>query len=602
MNDHSAAWRALLDYVRPHRLALLSGGVLSLLSGAVGLVLPLITRRLIDDLSHHRALTATLLFMTALVLVSAGIGALADYVLRRTAESVVLSARRRMVSRLLRLRVAAVDHAEPGDLISRITSDTTLLRMVTTASLIGSVTGGLTILATLFMMALLDPVLLGVTLAVLALVWSVIGVISPRIRHATHQAQRSVGLMSAALERTLGAFRTVKASGAEQAEGERIHAAAVHAWQNGLCAGKWEALAGNVAGLSTQIAFLTVLGVGGARVASGAIDVGTLIAVLLYVYYLLPAVQQLVKAVTGYQIGVGAVTRIREVEELPRESAGPSAGPRHGHGPNGLGRAGRNSSGGGSAGPAPAAVAFEGVHFRYRQDAPKVHHDVSFAIPALGMTAIVGPSGAGKTTIFSLLERFYEADSGRVLIDGIDVTAWPVARLRALIGYVEQDTPVLSGTLRENLLLGAPLAGNDALRDVLHATRLDDMIERLPLGLDTEVGPHGIELSGGQRQRVAIARALLRRPRLLLLDEVTSQLDAVNEAALRDTVAEAARTTTVLVVAHRLSTIAQADRIIVMDAGRIEAIGSHADLLATNSLYAELAATQYLDTARSSGA
>ncbi|MEV5747247.1 ABC transporter ATP-binding protein [Actinoallomurus sp. NPDC052308] len=580
----------LLDYVRPYRLALLSGGVLSVLSGAAGLALPLVTRRLIDELSHRRALTATLLLMTALVMVSSAIGALADYVLRRTAASVVLSARGRMVSCLLRLRVGAVDHSEPGDLMSRVTSDTTLLREVTTTSLIGLVTGGLTTLATLSLMALLDPVLLAVTLTVIALTWSVISVVLPRIRHATRQIQSSVGLMGAALERTLGAFRTVKAAGAEQAEGQRIHAAAVQAWQGSLRAAKWQALAGSAARPSTEIAFLTVLGVGGARVASKAIDVGTLIAFLLYVSYLLPAAQQLVAAVTGYQVGAGAVARIREVEQLPREPTGPSVEPRQERGRDD--RLGRRS-GDGSAGPAPAAVAFEGVHFRYRPDAPKAHHDVTFAIPALGTTAIVGPSGAGKTTIFSLLERFYEADSGRVLLDGIDVTAWPIARLRALIGYVEQETPVLSGTLRDNLLLGAPSAGDEALREILRATRLNDMIECLPLGLDTEVGPHGVELSGGQRQRVAIARALLRRPRLLLLDEVTSQLDAVNEAALRDTVAEAARSTTVLIIAHRLSTVALADRIIVMNAGRIEAIGSHAHLLATNSLYAELAATQY---------
>jgi ATP-binding cassette subfamily C protein len=243
------------------------------------------------------------------------------------------------------------------------------------------------------------------------------------------------------------------------------------------------------------------------------------------------------------------------------------------------------------------AVAFEDVRFRYAAESPQVHHGVSFEIPPGGMTAFVGPSGAGKTTVFSLIERFYEADSGHIRIDGIDVREWPIANLRAAIGYVEQDAPVLSGTLRENLLYGAPHAGEDELHEALRISRLDGFVARLPDGLDTLVGHRGTKLSGGERQRVAIARALLRRPRLLLLDEATSQLDAVNEAALRAAVADAAQTTTVLVVAHRLSTVTMADRIVVMDAGRVRAVGSHAELVAGDPLYAELAATQFLATA-----
>jgi ATP-binding cassette subfamily C protein len=213
------------------------------------------------------------------------------------------------------------------------------------------------------------------------------------------------------------------------------------------------------------------------------------------------------------------------------------------------------------------------------------------------MTAFVGPSGAGKTTVFSLIERFYEGTSGCMLLDGTDVRDWPVAGLRAVIGYVEQDAPVLAGTMRENLLLGAPQAGDGEVAEVLRVTRLEGLVARVPAGLDTQVGHRGTRLSGGERQRVAIARALLRRPRLLLLDEATSQLDAVNEAALRDTIAEAARFTTVLVVARRLSTVTMADRIIVMDAGQVQAAGTHAELVAASPLYAELAATQFLATA-----
>ncbi|MFC8513709.1 ABC transporter ATP-binding protein [Streptomyces sp. NPDC057257] len=572
------AWRLLLGYVRPHRWPLLAGALLSLVTGATGLLLPLVAKGLIDDLSHDRAITGALLAMSALVVANAALGALGSYVLRRTAESVVLGARRALSSYLLRLRIPAVDRSEPGDLMARITSDTTLLREVTTDSLVGLGTGGLTLVATIVMMGLVDPVLLGVTLAVILGAGTVLGVIVPRINRASRRAQDAVGVMGASLERILGALRTVKASGAEHREERTLHEAAEESWRQSVRAAKWSAAAGNTAGLAMQIAFITVLAVGGARVATGAIQVGTLVAFLLYVFYLMSPIQSVVGAITQYQTGAAALARIQEALNLPSEPASrPAPLP--------------------SPGAQPAELAFEEVRFRYADDLPYVHHGVTFAVPARGMTAFVGPSGAGKTTVFSLIERFYEPESGTITLDGRALRDWELPQLRSAIGYVEQDAPVLSGSLRDNLLLGNPEAGEDTVTRVLKTTRLDGLVARLPKGLDTLVGHRGTKLSGGERQRVAIARALLRRPRLLLLDEATSQLDAVNEAALRDTVADVARTTTVLVVAHRLSTVTMADRIVVMDAGRVRAVGTHRELVAADPLYAELAATQFLATA-----
>jgi ATP-binding cassette subfamily C protein len=568
-------WRVLFGYVRPFRWVLLAGAVLSLMTGATGLALPLVVRELIAGLRDDRGVAGLLALMTVLVLANAAIGAFGAFLLERTAESVVLRARRRLVSRLLWLRVPAVDAAEPGDLMSRVTADTTLLRQITTGAFVNAVTSTLTLVATVVLMALLDPLLLAVTLGALLVAQLIVRVVIPRIRKASKEAQESVGVMGAALERMLGALRTVKASGAEERERDRLHSAAGDAYRAGVRAAKWEAIAGNVAGLAMQIAFITVIGLGGSRVASGAIDIGTLVAFLLYLIYLMPPLRDLVNAATQYQRGSAAVARIREVETMPAETPGEPA----------------------PSVPEPASVTFENVRFRYRPELPDVHHGVSFTVPAGGMTAFVGPSGAGKTTVFSLIERFYEPDEGRVLVDGVDVRDWPLAGLRAAIGYVEQDAPVLSGSLRDNLLFGAPEVTESEVDEVVATTRLSDMVARLPDGLDTPVGHRGIKLSGGERQRIAIARALLRRPRLLLLDEVTSQLDAVNEAALRATIADAARTTTVLVVAHRLSTVTMADRIVVMDAGRVRAIGTHADLVSADPLYAELAATQLLATA-----
>jgi ABC-type multidrug transport system fused ATPase/permease subunit len=578
----ATAWetvKALYGFVRPHRWVVASGLLCALVGAAGGLVQPLATKALVDRLTSGGTITGILLALTALVLLGTVADALSAYLLERTAESVVLAARRTLIGRLLRLRLSEAERIPPGDLMSRVTSDTTLLRAVSTQAVVAAATGAVTFVAAVVLMAILDVVLLGVTLGVLVVTGGLVALVMPRIAEATERSQEAVGEISTALERVFGAFRTVKAAGAEQRETARVEAAARRAWRHGLTSAKWEALAGSADGLAVQLAFLAVLAVGGARVSSGAISVSTLIAFLLYLFYLIEPVSQLIDAASQYQEGTAAISRITQVQRLSIE---PSNQHRSAPPPPP------------ATVPGPASVRFADVSFRHRPGLPYIHRQVSFEVPATGMTALVGPSGAGKSTVFALIERFYEATDGRVLVDGRDVRDWSLPRLRSAIGYVEQDAPVLAGTLRENLTFAAPGATDDDLRDVLRRTRLAALVDRLPGGLDSPVGHRGCTLSGGERQRITIARALLRKPRLLLLDEATSQLDAVNELAVRQVIAETATETTVLVAAHRLSTVTDADRIIVMDAGRIRAVGTHAELVAQDQLYAHLAATQFL--------
>ncbi|MET8989998.1 ABC transporter ATP-binding protein [Nonomuraea wenchangensis] len=572
--EGDAVLKELVAYVRPYRRILFLGGLLGLIGSVAGLAMPLLAKYVVDAFGSNGSMAGPLLGLTAAVLVGAVVSASGSYLMERTGEGIVLGARRKLVDRMLRLKVADVDRLKPGDLLSRVTGDTTLLRAVLTNGIVESIGAVFMLIGAIVMMATMDGVLLLVTLGVIVVVGGLVALIMPRIQRAQAQAQEAVGEMGSVLDRALQAYRTVKASGAEDREIAEVGEAATRARDRGLQVAVWTSLAGVATWVSMQIAFLAVLGVGGARVSSGALEVSSLIAFLLYLFYLVSPIGQLVQGGVQLQQGLAALQRIKEIEGLPAEPAEP---------------AGRTGDG-----REPVGVTFQDVVFRYGEDRPLVHDGVTFEVPPGGLTALVGPSGAGKSTVFGLIERFYEHQGGTITVGGRDIRDWPLGELRAALGYVEQDAPVLAGTLRENLLFAAHDVTEDELARAIARTRLDDLVSRLPEGLETPVGHRGVLLSGGERQRVAIARALLRRPRLLLLDEATSQLDAVNELRLREVIAEVARETTVLVIAHRLSTVTGADRIVVMEAGGVRAVGTHAELVGEDDLYRELAATQFL--------
>ncbi|MFD6200614.1 ABC transporter ATP-binding protein [Streptomyces rubiginosohelvolus] len=565
--------RLLLARVRPHRGVLIRAGLLSLAGSGAGLAMPLMAKHAVDTFADGRSPVAPLVALTALVLAGACLSAYGSFLMSRTGEGVVLRARDQLVGRIMRLKVPAVDRLTPGDLQSRVTSDTTLLRTVLSSGLVESFNSVLMLLGTIALMAYMDLTLLGVTLVVVVGIGAVTSLLMPRIQRAQLKAQESVGAMGAALDRVLQAFRTVKASGAEDRETAAVAAAARHAHDRGVTVAKWSSVTEVTMTMSIQLAFLAVLGVGGARAASGSLEISSLIAFLLYLFYLMGPIGGLVEGWTGLQSGLAAVRRIDEVESLPGEPAEESGGLTKGDG-------------------GPLGVTFQDVSFGYGDERAPAHQGVTFDVPPGGMVALVGPSGAGKSTVFSLLERFYDHEAGTITVGGRDIRDWPLAELRGALAYVEQDAPVLAGTLRENLLFAAPDADEKELTAAVTRTRLDALVERLPEGLDTAVGHRGVTLSGGERQRIAIARALLRHPRLLLLDEVTSQLDAVNEQALRDVILELAQRTTVLVIAHRLSTVRHADRIVVLEEGRVRTAGTHEELIEGDELYRELATTQ----------
>jgi ABC-type multidrug transport system fused ATPase/permease subunit len=571
---------ALLPYLREHRGTLAVVAVLSLISAGAALVQPVLVRTVLDGIQASRPVAGAVALLVGLLLVGAALGGVRDYLLQRTAEGLVLTTRRRLARHLLRLPIAEYDRRRTGDLLSRVGADTTLLRAVVTSGLFEVVTGAVMVVGATIAMLVLDPLLFGVAVLGLGLGLSVAVTVSRRVRGLSEQAQARLGEMTSAVERAISAARTIRASRAEEREAESVGRNAGDAYAAGMRVARLQALVEPASTAAIQGAFLLVLGVGGARVAAGAISVGDLVAFILFLFFLVMPLGQALHAYTQLQTGLGALQRIEEILDLPSETADDRA-----------------------SAVAPrrdlAAVALEAVTFAYPGGEP-VLRDVSFAVPRGSRIALVGPSGAGKSTVLALVERFYEVTAGTIRVDGADIRELPRDALRRRLGYVEQEAPVLAGTLRDNLLLTAPGADDARLRAALDEVNLGGLTARTPEGLDVQVGEGGVLLSGGERQRLAIARTLLTNAPILLLDEPTSNLDARNEAALRQAIAAAAFQRTLIVVAHRLSTVVDSDQIVVLDEGRVVAIGPHDELLETSPLYRELASHQLLvpDAAR----
>lgn len=609
---------ALLPYLRAHRGTLVLVGVLSLLGAGTALTQPLLTRAVLDAVSASRPIASLVAVLVGVLVFGAVLDGLRDYLLQRTAEGLVLTTRRRLAGHLLRLPITEYDQRRTGDLLSRVGADTTLLRAVVTSGLFELVTGVVMVVGAGTAMILLDPLLFGVTLAGVALGLGFALTVARRVRDLARSAQERIGEMTSAVERAVTAARTIRASRAEQRETDTVVASATQAYEAGVRVARVQAVVGPAGTITVQGAFLLVLGVGGARVAAGALSVGDLVAFVMFLFFLVMPLGQALSAFTQLQTGLGALQRIEEVFTVPVEGAGDRPAVTAGSGaapdrPAGDGVARDRPAGDGAvpgtrdvdgavpngrraartAPGTPAAIEFDRVGFGYPGGAT-VLREVSFTVPAGTRTALVGPSGAGKSTLLALVERFYEVSSGSLRLDGVDVRDLPRDLLRARLGYVEQEAPVLAGTLRENLLLATPDADDARLREVLDEVNLAHLATRSPQGLDVQVGEGGVLLSGGERQRLAIARALIAGAPVLLLDEPTSNLDARNEAALRRAIDAAAVRRTLLIVAHRLSTVVDADQIVVLESGRVVGVGTHDELTASSPLYRELAAHQLL--------
>ena len=574
----------LRDHVRESRAALIAVVVLSIVGAVASLVQPVLVNGVIEAVGAGDALAPFIVGLVAVVLLSSVVGAVQQYLLGRTAETMVRSLRHALLDRLLRLPTSAYGRHRMGDLVSRVGADTDSVRAALTGGIVDAVGGVLVIVGSAAAMIWLDPLLFVVALGVLAGAIVTVVAASGKIQELSRRVRESTGAMSSGVERALSALTTVRAAGATDSEAAALKDDADRAWRASLRSVRLEAILWPMSGLAVQVAFLVVLGLGGARVAAGELSVANLVAFLMFLFMLMMPVGQLFGAITSVAEALGALARIDEVMSEDPEDAADSPVP--GARPD-------------LSGAVPA-VEFDGVVFAHddaeQRPTPNrpVLDGVSFVADAGRTTALVGPSGAGKSTILALIERLHDPRRGIVRVGGADVRDLDRSNLRRHIAYVEQSVPVLAGTIRANLTLGLADVPDDRCRSAMASVRLLDRIDAHGDGLDATLGDRGIGLSGGERQRLAIARALLSDRPLLLLDEPTASLDSRNERALQAAIDTASRSRTVIIVAHRLATVAGADRIVVVDEGRVRATGTHAELMESSALYRDLARDQLL--------
>ncbi len=435
-NGPKAKFSQLLPYLLEHKAALWIAMALSVLGAGISLAQPLVVGQVITAVQTGADLAGLVFALVVVILGSAVVGGFMYYVLAKAGEGVVLSARQKLAHRLLKLPIHEYDLRRTGDLVSRVGSDTTLLRAVLTQGLVDAVGGILIFVGSLIAMAIIDPLLLGLTLLMVVIAIASISVTARQVRSATTKAQQRVGDMSAAVDRALSAVRTIRAARAETRESDAIAKDAGEAFTQGVKIARINAMITPIAGLAMNGAFIVVLGVGGYRVATGTTSVASLITFILLMFQMIRPLGQAFGAYSSVQSGLGALARIQEILDVPLEETEAQA---------------RNAAK--ATALNQTALEFENVSFGYaappvtdenpNSESRAVLEGVSFAIPRGSRVALVGPSGSGKSTIFSLIERFYEPSAGRILLDGQAVTEISRSALRAQIGYVEQDAQCL---------------------------------------------------------------------------------------------------------------------------------------------------------------
>jgi len=554
------------------KAALTIGLIMSMITTLAGLVVPLLTKYLVDGFSMSSLSTPLLIAIGAAFIFQAIISGLSLYLLTAVGQKIVASLRDKMWLKLLRLPVRFFDQRPSGNIVSRVVNDTNIVKDLISEHFPEFITGIISIIGAVTLLIIMDWKMTLMMLIAVPLTLAIMLPLGRRMSKISRGLQDETAVFSGNVQQTLGDIRLMKASTAEQAEEQKGQQGVRNLLTYGLKEARIFALIAPTMQFVIMFVIVAIIAYGGMRVASGDMTTGTLVAFLLYLFQIIVPVTTFAMFFTQLQKAKGATERIVSILQEPLEE-----------GQEGVEKNIDDQT-----------IHVENVSFAYEKNEPIIK-DVSFSANPGEMIAFAGPSGGGKTTMFGLMERFYEPTTGTIRIGTVPIKALSMKAWRSQIGYVSQESSMMVGTIRENLCYGLEQPEDipdERLWEVAKMAYADKFIQEFAQGLDTEVGERGVKLSGGQRQRIAIARAFLRDPKLLMMDEATASLDSQSEFIVQKALTELMKGRTTFVIAHRLSTIVHADQIIFIEDGEITGKGTHEQLLGSHTLYRKFADQQ----------
>ncbi|CAF1799283.1 ABC transporter ATP-binding protein [Bacillus subtilis] len=543
---------------------------LSVVTTLVSLLIPLLTKQLVDGFSMSN-LSGTQIGLIALVFfVQAGLSAYATYALNYNGQKIISGLRELLWKKLIKLPVSYFDTNASGETVSRVTNDTMVVKELITTHISGFITGIISVIGSLTILFIMNWKLTLLVLVVVPLAALILVPIGRKMFSISRETQDETARFTGLLNQILPEIRLVKASNAEDVEYGRGKMGISSLFKLGVREAKVQSLVGPLISLVLMAALVAVIGYGGMQVSSGELTAGALVAFILYLFQIIMPMGQITTFFTQLQKSIGATERMIEILAEEEEDTVTGKQIENAHLP----------------------IQLDRVSFGYKPD-QLILKEVSAVIEAGKVTAIVGPSGGGKTTLFKLLERFYSPTAGSIRLGDEPIDTYSLESWREHIGYVSQESPLMSGTIRENICYGLERDVTDAeIEKAAEMAYALNFIKELPNQFDTEVGERGIMLSGGQRQRIAIARALLRNPSILMLDEATSSLDSQSEKSVQQALEVLMEGRTTIVIAHRLSTVVDADQLLFVEKGEITGRGTHHELMASHGLYRDFAEQQ----------
>ncbi|MGG7219140.1 multidrug resistance ABC transporter ATP-binding protein/permease BmrA [Bacillus sp. ATD] len=543
---------------------------LSVVTTLVSLLIPLLTKQLVDGFSMSN-LSGTQIGLIALVFfVQAGLSAYATYALNYNGQKIISGLRDLLWKKLIKLPVSYFDTNASGETVSRVTNDTMVVKELITTHISGFITGIISVIGSLTILFIMNWKLTLLVLVVVPLAALILVPIGRKMFSISRETQDETARFTGLLNQILPEIRLVKASNAEDVEYGRGKMGISSLFKLGVREAKVQSLVGPLISLVLMAALVAVIGYGGMQVSSGELTAGALVAFILYLFQIIMPMGQITTFFTQLQKSIGATERMIEILAEEEEDTVTGKQIENAHLP----------------------IQLDRVSFGYKPD-QLILKEISAVIEAGKVTAIVGPSGGGKTTLFKLLERFYSPTAGAIRLGDEPIDTYSLESWREHIGYVSQESPLMSGTIRENICYGLERdVTDDEIEKAAEMAYALNFIKELPNQLDTEVGERGIMLSGGQRQRIAIARALLRNPSILMLDEATSSLDSQSEKSVQQALEVLMEGRTTIVIAHRLSTVVDADQLLFVEKGEITGRGTHHELMASHDLYRDFAEQQ----------